>query len=225
MDGTVQARRPGGSAVIDVVGTFPAAAGVANAALLRVLSLDPVTVTCDLSGATGELDQASLRELLDTGGLLEHWPGTALVLVTPQVIDRPLLARYGVGRAPAARPSHRIHLDPHPRAVRSARDFLSRTCLDWQIPHVIGSAVLVVGELVTNGLAHAGTALDVTVSASGGRLLLGVHDLSDQRPRVPAPPSGSNRGHGLQLVAGFSRAWGTLPRADGGKVVWAVLNT
>ena len=107
--------------------------------------------------------------------------------------------------------------------MRSARDFVSRTCLDWQLPHVIGSAVLVVGELVANGLAHTGAALDVTVSAVGGRLLLGVHDGSPQRPQVPA--AGSTRGHGLQLVAGFSRAWGALPRADGGKVVWAVLDT
>ncbi len=225
MDGTVQSRRHGGSAVIDVVGTLPAAAGVANAELLRVLSLDPETVTCDLSGVTGDLDDRALRQLLDTGGLLEHWPGTAVVLVTPQRVDVPLLARYGVGRDPAARPTARIHLDPHPRAVRSARDFVSRTCLDWQLPHVIGSSVLVVGELVTNGLAYAGTALDVTVSVAGGRLLLGVHDGSPRRPQLPAPPSGSTRGHGLHLVAGFSRAWGSLPRADGGKVVWAVLDT
>lgn len=225
MDGTVQSRRHGGSAVIDVTGRLPAAAGVANAELLRVLSLDPETVTCDLSGVTGDLDELALRELLDTGGLLEHWPGTAVVLVTPQRVDAPLLARYGIGREPVARRSAGIHLDPHPRAVRSARDFVSRTCLDWQLPHVIGSAALVVGELVTNGLAHTGTALDVTVSAVGGRLMLGVHDGSPQRPQAPAPPSGSTRGHGLQLVAGFSRAWGSLPRADGGKVVWAVLDT
>jgi hypothetical protein len=109
--------------------------------------------------------------------------------------------------------------------VRSARDFVSRTCLDWQLPHVIGSAVLVVGELVTNGLGHAGTPLDVTVSGAGGRLLLGVHDGSHLQPQMTAPPSGSTRGHGLQLVAGCSRAWGWLPRADGGKVVWAVLDT
>jgi len=224
MDGTVQSRRHGASAVIDVIGTLPEAAGVANAELLRVLSLDPESVTCDLSGVTSDLDELVLRELLDTGGLLEHWPGTVVVLVTPQRVDASLLAQYGVGRVPAARPTARIHLDPHPRAVRSARDFVSRTCLDWQLSHVIGSAVLVVGELVTNGLAHTRTALDVTVSVAGGRLLLGVHDGSHERPQVSAPPSGSTRGHGLQLVAGFSRAWGSLPRADGGKVVWAVLD-
>ena len=74
--------------------------------------------------------------------------------------------------------------------MRSARDFVSRTCLDWQLPQVIGSAVLVVGELVTNGLTHAGTALDVTVSASDGRLLLGVHDGSAPASSGAGAPRG-----------------------------------
>ena len=30
--------------------------------------------------------------------------------------------------------------------------------------------------------------------------------------------------HGLALIAELSRAWGVLPTADNGKVVWAVLD-
>jgi hypothetical protein len=237
----------GGSVVITVAGAFPAAAATANAQLLRALSLDPVTVTCDLSGVTNVVDERGLDQLLDTGGLLEHWPGTAVVLMASQRVKDLVLARYGgrgtvrvstaaparlstsghrsTGRRAAIRLTARTHLDPHPRAGRSARDFVSRTCLDWQLPHVIGSAVLVTNELVMNGLNHAGTALDVAMSATDGRLLLSVHDGSDERPVVPRPGSGAGRGHGLQLVAGFSRAWGSLPRPDGGKAVWAVLDT
>jgi hypothetical protein len=236
-----------GSVVITVVGAFPAAAATANAQILRALSLDPVTVTCDLSGVTNVLDERGLDQLLDTGGLLEHWPGTAVVLMTSQPVEDLVLARYGgrptvrvsaatpagntttqrrsTGGRAAIRLTARTHLEPHPRAGRSARDFVSRTCLDWQLPHVIGSAVLVTNELVTNGLNHAGTALDVAMSATDGRLLLSVHDGSDERPLVPPPGSGPSRGHGLHLVAGFSRAWGSLPRPDGGKAVWAVLDT
>ena len=237
----------GGSVVITVVGAFPAAAVTANAQLLRALSLDPVTVTCDLSGVTNVLDEAGLDQLLDTGGLLEHWPGTSVVLMTSELVEDLVLARYGgrptvrvraatparlttsahrsSGHRAAVRLTARTHLDPHPRAWRSARDFVSRTCLDWRLPHVIGSAVLVTGELVTNGLTHAGTALDVVISATDGRLLLSVHDGSDERPVVPPPGLATSRGHGLDLVAGFSRAWGSLPRPDGGKAVWAVLDT
>jgi hypothetical protein len=250
-DGLVRTRRDGSSAVIDVTGTFPADAGVANTHLLRALSTDPTTVTCDLTGVTGAVDEQVLGELLETGGLLEHWPGTAVVLVTQpsevQRVERLLLARYadrrpvhvsgvaptrrrptahpGTGREAAVRPRAQIHLEPHTRIGRTARDFVSRTCLDWQLTHVIGAAALVVSELVTNGLARDGAALDVTVSTADGRLLLGVHDGSDQGPGVPTRLPASSRSHGLHLVAGFSRAWGSLPREGGGTVVWAVLDT
>jgi hypothetical protein len=246
-DDTVQERRDGSSVVIDVTGTFATAVRVANSHLLLALSTDPTTVRCDLTGVTGVLDEQVLVELLESGGLLEHWPGTEVILVTEQRVDDLLLARYAGGAAvridsgapgrraaveggatepqPADRPRAQIHLDPHPMAARTARDFVSRTCLDWQLAHGIGAAALVVSELVTNALTHAGSALDVAVTAADGQLLLGVHDRSDDPPLAPPPRSGQSRNHGLHLVAGFSRAWGWLPRPDGGKVVWAVLDT
>jgi hypothetical protein len=245
-DDAVRDRRDGSSVVLDVTGRFPTAASIANPHLRRALSTDPTIVRCDLTGVLGVLDEQVLAELLETGGLLEHWPGTEVTLVTEQRVEELLLARYAggaevriesaapsrrapggrraTGREPTVRPRAQIHLEPHPLAGRTARDFVSRTCLDWQLAHGIGAAALVVSELVTNALTHAGTALDVAVSAADGRLLLGVHDGSDEPPRVPPPRSGQGRSHGLHLVAGFSRAWGWLPRADGGKVVWAVLD-
>jgi hypothetical protein len=246
-DDSVRERRDGSAVVLDVTGTLTTAAGIANAHLRRALSTDPTTVRCDLTAVAGVLDEQVFAELLETGGLLEHWPGTEVTVVTEQLVDVLLLARYASGatvridsgaasrrsasgaapaeREPADRPRAQIHLEPHPLAGRTARDFVSRTCLDWQLAHGIGAAALVVSELVTNALTHAGTALDVTVSAADRRLLLGVHDGSEEPPRVPPPRSGQSRSHGLHLVAGFSRAWGWLPRADGGKVVWAVLDT
>ena len=92
-----QKSRDDGSVVITVVGAFPAAAATANAQLLRALSLNPLTVTCDLSGVTNVLDERALDQLLDTGGLLEHWPGTAVELMTSQRIEDLVLARYGGG--------------------------------------------------------------------------------------------------------------------------------
>jgi hypothetical protein len=246
-DDVVRVRWDGSSVVIDVTGTFATAAGIVNSQLRHVLSTDPTTVTCDLTGVSGILDEQVLAELLETGGLLEHWPGTEVTVVTERQVEGLLLARYAGGaavriesvapaprqsggrratrREPAVRPRAQIHLEPHPLAGRTARDFVSRTCLDWQLAHGIGAAALVVSELVINALTHAGTALDVTVTAADRRLLLGVHDGSDEPPRVPPPRSGQSRSHGLHLVAGFSSAWGWLPRADGGKVVWAVLDT
>src|SRR5215203_2706764 len=137
MDGTVQSR--GGSAVMNVIGSFPEAAGVAKAELLRVLSLDPVTVTCDLSGVTGELDErgapGAVGHRRAPRALVGHLGGPGVAPAGRGGAARAVRRQ----RAPAARPTAQIQLDPHPRAVRS----------------VIGSAVLVVGELVANGLTHA----------------------------------------------------------------------
>ncbi len=236
---SVVSRRKGGAVVLAVTGSFPGVAAAANAALVRALCHDPRSVTCDLSAVTGELDERSLETLLETGGHLEHWPGTGLLLVhhDDRLPDR-LRAMYAGARTVRATaagalleptrapgpPGVRVHLDPHPLAGRKARDFVSRTCLDWRRPDAIGSVVLVVSELVTNGLTHAGTGVDVTFRSVGDRLRLAVHDGSDQPPRLLPSPPRPDRGHGLHLVAGFCRAWGSLPAPEGGKAVWAVLD-
>jgi hypothetical protein len=228
-----------GVTVLEVTGSFPAAAAAANEALLRTLFHQPPVVACDLSAVTGEPDDGTLRRLLDTGGYLDHWPGTRLALVTrdrrpPYVQDVPVGPEFVVGSSlaealtalaanPAARTAQ-IHLAVHPRASRAARDFVSRTCLDWRLQHGIPSAVLVVSELVTNSLAHAGTDVDVTLSAVGTKLCLAVADGNPDPPRLVRAGSEQGRGRGMHVVEGFSRAWGSLPGPEGGKAVWVVID-
>lgn len=118
----------------------------------------------------------------------------------------------------------RLGLAPHVTASRVARDFVSRTCLDWGLAPAIASACLVVSELVTNGLRHAVTDMDLTLARHGGILRLALRDRSDAPLHPQAPDLDSVGGRGLALVGACSRAWGVLPTADGGKVVWAVLD-
>jgi len=228
-----------GIAVLEVTGSFPAAAAAANDALLRALFRQPHTVACDVSAVAGDLDDGTLRRLLDTGGYLEHWPGTRLALVTRDrrpagPHDGPPWADVLVGGSlaealdslsvvPASRTAE-IQLAARPRASRAARDFVSRTCLDWRLPHGISSAVLVVSELVTNAVSHAGTNVDVSLSALGNRLRLSVQDGSDDPPRLVRAGAELGRGRGMHVVEGFSRAWGSLPGPEGGKAVWVVID-
>lgn len=118
----------------------------------------------------------------------------------------------------------RLQLAPHATASRVARDFVSRTCLDWGLAQVIASACLVVSELVTNGLRHAVTDMELAVARHGGILRLALRDRSSEPLRQPSHDLESIGGRGLALVAACSRAWGALPTADGGKVVWTVLD-
>jgi hypothetical protein len=103
-------------------------------------------------------------------------------------------------------------------------DVVPALCLDWGYRHGVASACLVVSELVSNVVLHAVTDMEVFIARHGRRLRLAVRDSSSQRPLVQPEDVERLHGRGLALVDGFSRAWGTLPVAGGGKVAWAVLD-
>jgi two-component sensor histidine kinase len=81
-------------------------------------------------------------------------------------------------------------------------------------------AVLVVSELTTNAIVHAGGVLYLQVFQydSGVRL-----EVADASPRRPGPIKVNlTSGRGLQMVEALARAWGWAPK-PWGKVVWAEL--
>jgi hypothetical protein len=116
-----------------------------------------------------------------------------------------------------------LRLAPHPTAPRAAREFVTRTLLDWRLRRVIPFASLVVSELVASSSVNAGTDIHLSVAWDRGALRLTVRDhgpaLPDQQPSALAL-----HGRGLTVVAGLARTFGVLPSTDGGKVVWAVLD-
>ena len=108
-------------------------------------------------------------------------------------------------------------------APRLARDFLAATCSEWRAEQFVETGSLVVSELVSNAVLHAGTDLAVDLEFTGARLTMRVHDRS---PALPEPavarPSGAG-GHGLEIVAQIAESWGVDPDPGGGKNVWCVL--
>ena len=113
-------------------------------------------------------------------------------------------------------------LAPHPTAPRASRDFVSRALLDRRLSPLIPAACTVVSELVTNAMIHAGSDIELIVSEHRRAVRLAVRDRSPDLP-VERQHSLDTHGRGLMIVAGLSHAWGVMPHADGGKVVWAVL--
>jgi anti-sigma regulatory factor (Ser/Thr protein kinase) len=109
-------------------------------------------------------------------------------------------------------------------APRYARDVVTEACLRWDLPELVGSAALIISELVSNAVDHAHTTMTVEVSHRGSDLYLAVHDGSGAPP-VPRASDGkdlASRGRGLMLVAATATAWGYRTE-DGGKTVWATL--
>jgi len=86
---------------------------------------------------------------------------------------------------------------------------------------LVDEARLVVSELATNVVRHAGTPFTVSIERTDGEVTIRVRDWSARLPVVRSPGPWAGDGHGLGLVDALSVAWGVTVRADGGKAVWA----
>src|ERR671930_2039605 len=111
----------------------------------------------------------------------------------------------------AARPGDPPRLRPGPPRLRQLG-----------LPRSLAHDALLVSELVTNSVRHAGLGPDqlirITADWSGTRLRVHVRDRprGEQPPWVPEsirPPPGAESGWGLYLVDRLARHWGTS--ADG----------
>ena len=226
--------------IVAVAGPLDEVAEQAHRSILHALADDFSAVLCDLSGVTGFPAPEATALLASVGSEVRQWPGTPVGLVCPAVRLRQSLGRHPDSRylvlaerrrqalaALARQPRAtivRASLPPVARSARAARDLVARTLLDWGWGPQIGSATLVVSELVTHAMLDADSELWVTISRCGSQLRLAVRDTN--RTTYPASRGRTLRAlthRGLMLVAAVSESWGVLPTSGGGKVVWAVL--
>jgi anti-sigma regulatory factor (Ser/Thr protein kinase) len=226
--------------VLEVVGRLSEVVDELDWAIQLALATGPRGVACDLSAATEASDSDGLEMLATAGRHVRDWQAIPVAMASPDprvrdalsayplatqlIVSKSMLsALYAVLRTPAPAVEW-LHLTPHPTAPRAARDFVTRALLDWGLARVIPSACLVISELVTNSTLHAGNGSDIDVSVAWNRrtIRLTVRDQSRALPRR-LHPGLDLHGRGLTIVAGVSRAFGVLPTANGGKVVWAVL--
>ncbi|WP_406567985.1 SpoIIE family protein phosphatase [Dactylosporangium fulvum] len=88
---------------------------------------------------------------------------------------------------------------------------------------VLDEALLLVTELTTNSVVHAGTEVDLEITATETSLTVAVLDFQPGQLTVQADtdsgPELAERGRGLLLVDQLATAWGTL-QFTGGKGVW-----
>jgi sigma-B regulation protein RsbU (phosphoserine phosphatase) len=82
-------------------------------------------------------------------------------------------------------------------------------------------ARLVVSELVTNAVVHAGTEIELNVVVCGDAIRIEVTDLGADLPRIWADGDDTT-GRGLPIVEALARAWGVVERSAG-KTVWCEL--
>lgn len=203
------------------------------------LADEPRAVVCDLSAVREGAEQVAVEVLATAGRHVRDWPGIPVGVACPDPQVREALRAHPLGRylivteslfsavsAVLATPTPtvaRLRLAPHPTAPRASRNFVTRALLDWQLNRVVPFASLVVSELVASSSINAGTEIDLSVTWNHEVLRLTVRD---HGPALPGRllSDCDLHGRGLTVVAGLTRGFGMMPAANGGKMVWAVLD-
>lgn len=226
-------------AILEVSGQLGDVVDELDRAIQLALAERPDGVVCDLSAALNGARPVAMEVLATAGRHVRDWPGVPVAVASPDPRVREALRAQPLGRHLIVTPSlfaavtavraapaldvRAKRLLPHPTAPRAARQFVTRTLLDWRLGRVLPFASLVVSELVANSADDAGTEIDLSMTWDQDALRLTIRDHGHALPgRRPAPLD--LVGRRLTLVAGLSRAFGVLPTADGGKLVWAVLD-
>jgi MEDS: MEthanogen/methylotroph, DcmR Sensory domain len=114
-----------------------------------------------------------------------------------------------------------------PDSPREARHFALDLLRGWRIEQRCGvnlasDVAIVVGELATNAVLHAGSGFTVSLMLAMDAVRIQVEDARPLAGSHGDPPLPVSPDHGLGLVDAVSARWGVQP-ADGGKTVWAEL--
>jgi len=108
---------------------------------------------------------------------------------------------------------------PSRSSPRVARD-TTRTLLGpWLADEEIEDVALLVTELVTNAVRHAGSRIRLSIELDERCLRVEVFDESLDEPIVRVPRPDELGGRGLHLVDAIATHWGCRV-VDDGKVVW-----
>ena len=114
-----------------------------------------------------------------------------------------------------------------PPVPRDARRAASQWLVQRRIADELADrVVLVVSELATNAVRHAGTELVLSLELTDDGVQIELFDANPTPPVLVDAAEDAIGGRGIQIVAEVSRAWGSRAHVrDGvpGKVVWALL--
>jgi hypothetical protein len=128
-----------------------------------------------------------------------------------------------------------------PEAAHDARTFTTRTLASWGLSDLAETAILLVSELITNAVQHAGGIIEppadrteilgkvapvmLGLSRLASLLRVEVWDTAQVAPLRREAADDAECGRGLELVAALSKEWGCDILETGGKIVWTVLET
>jgi CheY-like chemotaxis protein len=127
------------------------------------------------------------------------------------LLDRALTA---IGASPVARAEFGVDRTSPGKARRFARGVLRN-----EVEELVDTVELLLTEMVTNAVVHAGSSTTVSVRLLEDHVHVEVHDRVDVTVQPQRPSEDSESGRGLLLVDALARSWGSTRFADG-KIVW-----
>ena len=113
-----------------------------------------------------------------------------------------------------------LSLSAHPSSAAEARRFAADVLCEWREDPLSDAVVLLVSELVTNAVLHAGSPVQVALWRRAGNVRVEVADESSVMPGVRDYDDEATTGRGLDLVEMMAQGWGVEPRHPRGKTVW-----
>ncbi len=113
-----------------------------------------------------------------------------------------------------------ITLPPTTESVPRARHFV-----DESLPNTCWAdeVTLLVSELASNAVRHAGTPFTVALGCDGSIVRVEVTDGSSDLPVAQVPPADAVTGRGLLIVDAIAERWG-VDVTPTGKTVWFELS-
>ncbi|MFD9007100.1 ATP-binding protein [Streptomyces sp. NPDC059582] len=138
-----------------------------------------------------------------------------------------LLARYEGAHGEGAPRTGSLHIQQRDlHGVEAARAFVDDRLCSWEPAEVSDDLQLIVSEIVTNALIHAGSDVDVRLRAFADHIRLEVLRDADSNPPIPSPlvlseeaNEQAEHGRGLLIVEALAGVWNSSPNGRG-KTVW-----
>jgi DNA-binding NarL/FixJ family response regulator len=114
------------------------------------------------------------------------------------------------------------HFEQDTQSARAARRFVSQILTGWDDDggDLTDTVTLLVSELVTNAVVHAGSDVEVSVRLTPTAARIEVTDASAVSIKPRHATQDEDSGRGLALVESLARRWGVRPAPGGGKTVW-----
>lgn len=115
-----------------------------------------------------------------------------------------------------------ITLDYALTSVKQAREFVSDH-LEGQDAQLVADTTLMVSELVTNAIRHAGGPCELTLELTAGSVRVDVRDVATTPPQSRSPSPDDAFGRGLLIVSALADDWGIDSTPRRGNTVWFIV--